>query len=199
MGFHYVSKKHDWRYLKIIQDLIIPLVAIATAELGDKTQISILIFSSKTDKHLQILFAVTLAFIIVDGIAIAAGCWISTLLPMGYLKIVTGIVFIIFGVFMFLNREEENKKTKRFNSPFITAFLLVLLTEWGDKTQIAAALFATKYNPYLVFVGSILALFMLSVIPIFFGKILSEKLPRKKINMIAAVVFIIIGITFFIF
>jgi len=54
----------------IIEDILIPLVAIAAAELGDKTQISILLLSSKTKKHLQLLLGVMLAFLIVDGIVI---------------------------------------------------------------------------------------------------------------------------------
>jgi len=81
---------------------------------------------------------------------------------------------------------------------FFSAFLLILLTEWGDKTQIAAALFAIQYNPWFVFLGTISALFMLSIIAIFFGKIIYNRIPKQTINKIAAGVFIIIGITFFI-
>ncbi len=183
----------------MIEDVIIPLIAIAVAELGDKTQISILLLSSKTNKHMQILVGVTLAFLIVDGIAIAAGSWITTIIPIKYLKIISGIVFIIFGILMLLHKKEEDEKTKKFNTPFITAFFLILLTEWGDKTQIAAALFATKYNPYMVLIGTITSLFILSIIAIFFGKIISEKIPRKTINKIAAIIFIIMGLIFFIF
>jgi putative Ca2+/H+ antiporter (TMEM165/GDT1 family) len=183
----------------MIEDLIIPLIAIAVAELGDKTQISILLLSSKTNKHMQILIGVTLAFLIVDGIAIAAGSWITTIIPIKYLKIISGIIFVIFGILMLLHKKEEDEKNKKFNTPFITAFFLILLTEWGDKTQIAAALFATKYNPYMVLIGTITSLFILSIIAIFFGKIISEKIPRKTINKIAAIIFIIMGLIFFIF
>lgn len=183
-------------FAKIIQDFIIPLIAISAAELGDKTQISILLLSSKTNKHLQILVGVMLAFLIVDGIAIAAGTWITTIIPIKYLKIISATIFIILGLLMLLNKKEEKEKSKTYKNPFITAFFLILLTEWGDKTQIAAALFATKYNPILVLIGTIIALLILSLIAIFFGKILSEKMPKKTINKIAAILFIIMGITF---
>ena len=139
-----------------------------------------------------------LAFLIVDGIAIAAGSWITEIIPIEYLKIVSGIIFVVLGLLMLINKKEETEKSKNYNKPFITAFLLILLTEWGDKTQIAAALFATRYNPLMVLIGTILALFILSIIAIFFGKILSEKMPRKTINKIAGIIFIIMGITFFI-
>ena len=137
-----------------------------------------------------------IAFLIVDGIAIALGSWITEIVPIKYLKIISGIIFIILGLLMLINRKEETEKSKSYNNPFITAFLLILLTEWGDKTQIAAALFATKYNPLMVLIGTILALLILTIIAIFFGKILSEKMPKKTINKVAGIIFLIMGITF---
>ncbi|MEF8879854.1 MAG: TMEM165/GDT1 family protein [Candidatus Thermoplasmatota archaeon] len=134
-----------------------------------------------------------------DGLAIAAGTWITKIIPSQYLKIISGIIFIIFGIFMLINTKgEEEEETKKFKNPFITSFFLILLMEFGDKTQIAAALFATNYNPYMVLTGTIAALFILSCIAIFFGKIISEKIPRNIVNKIAAIIFIIMGITFFI-
>jgi putative Ca2+/H+ antiporter (TMEM165/GDT1 family) len=181
----------------IIEDIIIPLIAIAAAELGDKTQISVLLISSKTNKHIQILIGVMLAFLIVDGIAIALGSWITEIIPIRYLKIFSGIIFIILGIFMMMNKKSETEQSRSYHNPFITAFLLILLTEWGDKTQIAAALFATRYNPLMVLIGTILALFVLSIIAIFFGKMVSEKIPKETINKIAGIIFILMGITFF--
>lgn len=166
----------------IIEDILIPLVAIAAAELGDKTQISILLLSSKTKKHLQLLLGVMLAFLIVDGIAIAAGSWITTVIPTNVLKIVSGAVFIIFGIFMLINKRGGEESKTYDKSPFISAFLLIFLTEWGDKTQIAAALFATKFNALMVLVGTILALTILSVIAVYFGKFISERIDKKTNN-----------------
>ena len=172
------------------------MIAIAIAELGDKTQLSVLLLSSKTTKHFQILFGVLLAFLIVDGIAIAAGSWITTFIPIFYLKIVSGIIFILFGILILINKNNEEEKTKSYQNPFVTSFFLILLTEWGDKTQIAAALFATRFNPIGVLLGSMIALSILSIIAIFFGKLISERISKETINRVAAGVFIIMGIVF---
>jgi len=165
--------------------------------LGDKTQISILLLSSKTSKHLQILIGALLAFSIVDGVAILAGTWITTIIPINYLKIISSIVFIIIGILMLISKDGEEKVTKQRN-PFFAAFLLIMLTEWGDKTQIAAAIFATQYDGIFVFIGKMTALIILSSIAIFFGKIISTRLNKKVINRTAGIVFIILGITFII-
>jgi len=179
----------------IIKDLIIPLITIAVAELGDKTQISILLLSSKTKKHLHLLIGALLAFAIVDGVAIIAGTWITTIIPINYLKIISAIVFIIIGILMLISKDDGEKETKQKN-PFIAAFLIIMLTEWGDKTQIAAAIFATQYDAIFVFIGTITALLILSLIAIFFGKVISTRLNKKIVNKIAGIVFIILGLTF---
>ncbi len=154
-----------------------------------------MLLSSKTKKHLQLLVGAILAFAIVDGVAIIAGTWITTIIPIDYLKIISAIVFIIIGIVMLISKDDGKKETKQKN-PFIAAFLIIILTEWGDKTQIAAAIFATQYEAIFVFIGTMTALLILSLIAIFFGKIISTKMNKKIINKIAGILFIILGITF---
>ena len=181
---------------KIIEDIILPLTVIALAELGDKTQISILLLSSKTKKHVQLLLGIILAFLIVDGIAIALGSWITNVIPYNVLNIVSGVVFILFGFFMLLKKEEVEESNTYDKNIFLAGFMLIMLTEWGDKTQIAAALFSTNYNPIMVLIGTITALAILSGLAIYFGKIISEKINQKLMTKIGGIVFILLGIMF---
>ncbi len=57
----------------MLQDILIPLIVVGLAELGDKTQLSTLLLASKTKKHIQLFLGTILAFLIVDGIAIQNG------------------------------------------------------------------------------------------------------------------------------
>ena len=52
----------------MLQDILIPLIIVGLAELGDKTQLSTLLLASKTERHIQLFLGVILAFLIVDGI-----------------------------------------------------------------------------------------------------------------------------------
>ncbi len=183
----------------IFEDLVIPFLAIAIAELGDKTQVSILLLSSRTKQYAYIFFGVFFAFLIVDGIAIVLGNLVTTVVDITILKPLSGIVFIIFGAYMLLNKKEEKEEKKFDKNIFLSAFLMIFLTEWGDKTQVAAALFATQYNAAFVLLGTMLALCLLSLLAIFFGKILSARLNPKLLKKVAGIVFIILGITCFIF
>ncbi|MDD5111759.1 MAG: TMEM165/GDT1 family protein [Candidatus Altiarchaeota archaeon] len=181
----------------MIADALVPFIAVGLAELGDKTQLSILLLASKTSRHLPLLAGICLAFLIVDGAAIAAGSWITSVVPPAVLKAVSGLVFIFFGVLTLLRRPEESGGTKSGQNPLLSGFMLIFLAEWGDKTQITAALFATRYNPWLVLAGTMASLAMLSAMAIYIGRLLSEKINRSLITRAAGLLFILIGLASF--
>lgn len=70
----------------MLEDLLIPFTVVGIAEMGDKTQLSMLLLSSKTKRRLPLLAGAALAFLIVDGIAVTAGSWVTTILPAGALN-----------------------------------------------------------------------------------------------------------------
>ncbi len=177
----------------MFQAFFIPFIAISLAELGDKTQIAILLLATRTGKHLYLFLGVLLAFVIADGLAVLLGGLVADFVPAKYLKVGSGIIFIIFGILTIV-KNEEGETTVEPKNPFFSAFGLIFASELGDKTQIASGLFATKYNPYLVFTGVILALAMLSLMAIFVGRFVKNKINRRLISLIGGVVFIIIGI-----
>jgi len=181
----------------MIADALIPLVAIGLAELGDKTQLSVLLLSSRTKEHLRLLLGVMLAFLIVDGIAVLAGSWIINLVPINLLKAFSGIIFIIFGVLMLRENKTRNENKLYFKNSFISGFVLIFVSEWGDKTHIASGLFATQYSSLMVLLGAMTALTLLSIMAIYLGKFISNKVDTKVITKIAGIVFIVVGISFF--
>jgi len=181
----------------MVPDILIPLIVVGLAELGDKTQLSTLLLASKTEKHLHLFLGVILAFLIVDGIAILAGEWITHIAPKSLIKILSGVVFIIFGLLMLRNKREEIKSNYYFENPFYSGFILIFVSEWGDKTQIAAGLFATKYSGLMVLTGVIIALSLLSIIAIYSGKFISDKVDSKILAKIAGISFILMGVAFF--
>jgi len=181
----------------MIQDILIPLITVGLAEFGDKTQLSLLLLSSKTKKHLQLLLGVMLAFFIVDGIAILVGSEIINILPVSFLKIISGIVFIIFGILILRDNEVKHMDKLYSKNSFISGFVLIFMTEWGDKTQIASGLFAIEYNALMVLIGAMTALAILSIMAIYLGKFVSDKIDKKLMTKISGVIFILMGVSFF--
>ncbi len=177
----------------MIQDILIPFITVGLAELGDKTQLAAFALSSKTKKYSQLLLGIILAFVIADGLAVIFGKVITNFIPMKYIKIIAGAIFIIFGIIILKNNKEKDKNYNLKN-PFMSGFLLVLVSEMGDKTQIATGLFATKFNPLFVFIGVIAALTLLSVMAVYLGKYIATKVDKKTISTIAGILFILIGV-----
>jgi len=180
-----------------LNDIIIPLLAVGLAEMGDKTQLSVLLLSSRTREYAQLLAGVMLAFLLVDGFAILVGSWVTNVIPLHLVKLISGAVFVLFGILTLRgNQEEEEEGSLSPRNVFVSGFSMIFLSEWGDKTQIASALFATEYDPYLVFVGVMTALLILSIMAIYLGKLLASRIDRRLITRAAGVVFLMIGISF---
>lgn len=180
-----------------LNDIVIPLLAVGLAEMGDKTQLSVLLLSSRTREYAQLLAGIMLAFLLADGFAILVGSWVTEVIPVHLVKLVSGAVFILFGAMILRGSKEEEEESRLSpRNAFVSGFSMIFLSEWGDKTQIASALFATEYDPRLVFIGVMTALLILSAMAIYLGKFLAGRIDRKRITRIAGVVFLLIGLSF---
>ena len=82
---------------------------IALAELGDKTQLAAITLCCK-HKPLQVFLGTSLALILVNGIGVLIGGALATLLPIFWIGIGAGIVFIVFGVYTLFSKEDKEVK-----------------------------------------------------------------------------------------
>lgn len=106
-------------------------------------------------------------------------------------------MFILFGILILKgDKDDEVESNLSAKRVFASGFSMIFLSEWGDKTQIASALFSTEYNPQMVFIGVMIALLILSVMAIFLGKYLSSRIDRSVITRVGGVVFLLIGLSF---
>lgn len=183
-----------------MDDILIPLLAVGLAEMGDKTQLSILLLSSRTQEYARLVLGVMLAFLLADGLAILVGSYIDAVVPVTTVKALSGLVFILFGILILKEKgeEEESEQSLSARGAFLSGFSMIFLSEWGDKTQIASALFATEYDPLMVFVGVMIALFILTLMAIFLGRYLSRRIDRKLMSRVAGGIFLLIGFSFLI-
>jgi len=77
---------------------------------------------------------------------------------------------------------------------FIASFLLVLLAEMGDKTQLLAMAFATRYSAQKVLIAVFLATVINHALAVLVGRFLTNIVPLDVISFIAALSFIIFGL-----
>jgi putative Ca2+/H+ antiporter (TMEM165/GDT1 family) len=182
----------------VLEDFLLPFVTIALAEIGDKTQLAVLCLSSKTKRHAELLGGTILAFALSSGLASLFGGMVSQYVPLGLVKAAAGLLFIAFGIKTLLEKQDGKEKCGLKN-PFASAFSMIFLAEMGDKTQLGTLAFATRFNPVLVFLGSLAALALLSVLAVYAGKFIAKRVDRATISKAAGALFIIIGAAFILF
>ena len=181
----------------MIPDILIPFFTVALAEIGDRTQLLVLALAAKTKHHGGLLLAAMTAFLLSVGIAIFFGSGIAELIPAEWIRWIAGIVFIVFGLLTLRNHAEE--KADAIPKTFVSTFLLLLLSEMGDKSQIATLLFAARFDPLFVFIGAFAALVLLAIASIWIGKALATRLDHGIISFLSGALFILAGIGFLFF
>ena len=177
--------------------LISSLSLIALAELGDKTQLAAVTLSARRSPT-TVFIGAMLAFALVDGLSALLGGAISSYLPMSWILIGSGLVFILFGLHgLRSTKEEEKVEVKDRGLPLLTSFSLVALMELGDKTQFAAVALASSYSdPVMVFLGMMLAFAIVTGIGVVLGATLVKRLPTRYLRIGSSLLFILFGIAF---
>jgi Ca2+/H+ antiporter, TMEM165/GDT1 family len=78
--------------------------------------------------------------------------------------------------------------------PLVTAFLIVFITELGDKTMFAVILLSCKYSRSLILVSALAALALVSAIGVLVGEIFFEFVPEWVLLLAAGIVFLAMGL-----
>jgi putative Ca2+/H+ antiporter (TMEM165/GDT1 family) len=183
----------------MLQSIFIPFFTVLVAEFLDKSQLSLILLASKTKKHGVLLLGAILAFFIVDGIAIFFGSYLTTFIPKVWINLAAAALFILFGLKTLFEKRQEKKTVGKLRSPFFSGFTLIFLSEWGDKTQLAAALFSARFDPLPVLLGVMAALTLLSLMAVILSRTLLSSFDRAVITKITGIIFIVLGISFLFF
>jgi len=180
--------------------IVVPLITAFTfvflAELGDKTQLTIIMLSSKAPAT-SVFTGAMLAFFMVDGVSTLVGGTLLGFLPYRWVRLGSGLVFIVFGVFSMIRRKEEKTKEERQEVTFLKTFSMVSLMELGDKTQLASvALAAELGSPLVVLLGVMLAFAVVTGIGVILGARLLSLLPERYLEVGSSLLFIFFGLVF---
>jgi len=173
---------------------------ILLAELADKSQLVILTIVMQKGHALKVAIGASLGLITMTIIGILLGAIISIFIPIFFIQIVGGIVFIALGCYGLLKKQQEEEieletnKIEKYGILFFS-FVSLFFMELGDKTQVLAiSLVAMFYAPIPVLLGTITALTLLTFLAAFAGLIIAKKIPKKTLNLVSSVLFVLIGI-----
>jgi putative Ca2+/H+ antiporter (TMEM165/GDT1 family) len=168
------------------------------AELPDKTALAGLVLGTRY-RALYVFAGVAAAFAVHVTLAVAAG-GVLTLLPQQIVRALTGVLFLGGAAVLLMKKGEGEAEVRKpenqsFWKVFGAGFMLILVAEFGDLTQIMTANLAARYDdPLSVGIGAVLALWSVAAIGIVGGKTLMRRVPLKLITKVAALVMLGLGV-----
>ncbi|MCI0385121.1 TMEM165/GDT1 family protein [Streptomyces sp. CNQ085] len=167
------------------------------AELPDKTALAGLVLGTRY-RASYVFAGVAAAFALHVALAVAAGS-VLTLLPRQLVQGVTGALFLGGALMLLLRKDDGDEEIRKPSDQSFwkvagSGFMLILIAEFGDLTQIMTANLAARYdNPLSVALGAVIALWSVAAIGILGGRALMRRVPLRLISRIAACVMLVLA------
>ncbi len=168
---------------------------VVLAEMGDKTQLLAMSFACRYAAY-KVLLAVFIATVANHALAVLAGQFLVTIIPVDIISFVASVSFIGFGLWTIRGDQlkGEDQKVSRFG-PVATVAIAFFIAEFGDKTQLATISLAVEYqNAVSVLMGTTLGMIVADGIGIVVGIVFAKRIPERTIKWISAGIFIIFGL-----
>ena len=169
------------------------------AEMGDKTQFMLIALTSKY-KLKDIIFGTAAAILVLNGLAVLAGGFVSEFIPDWLIKTAAALAFLYFAASTIAGDDddeaEEGGKSKIKFAP-LAVFCTFFLAELGDKTQLTAITFGANEgieSALVVWIGCSLGLFAADILGMLVGYLLKSKTPDGLLNTIAFIIFFVFGV-----
>ena len=180
------------------QAFIVSTSVVALAEMGDKTQLLSLILAARYRKPMPIVLGILVATLLNHAMAGALGAWLSSLMRPEVLNWVMAAAFIAMGLWILVPDkldEDDVAVPKQQMGVFFATVVAFFLAEMGDKTQFATIALAAQYSDvFSVVLGTTLGMMMANAPAVYLGNRFAQRLPTKIIHIIAAIIFIAIGV-----
>ncbi len=173
---------------------------VALAEIGDKTQLLSLVLAARYRAPWAISAGIFVATLLNHALAALVGETVFVWIGPDWMRWIVGLSFIAMAVWTLipdkLDDDEENaaEKTLRRYGVFAMTAVIFFLLEMGDKTQVATAILAARFNDLPpVVMGTTLGMLIANVPLVFFGSALLRHVRIELVHRVTAVLFLLLG------
>ncbi|SHH22002.1 Putative Ca2+/H+ antiporter, TMEM165/GDT1 family [Caloranaerobacter azorensis DSM 13643] len=180
----------------MIREFIRALFLIFMAEMGDKTQILAMSFATQFSIE-SVLLGVFIGSFLNHGLAVILGTYLSSIIPVNFIQILAGFLFIGFALWTLYDQDEEGEGSKKSRfGPVLTVALAFFIGELGDKTQLTAITLSidAKY-PFFILLGTVTGMVLTSILGIYVGSKLSNKISGFTLKILSAAIFMFFGVS----
>ncbi|MCE7737250.1 MAG: TMEM165/GDT1 family protein [Candidatus Heimdallarchaeota archaeon] len=185
-------------------DLMTTAGVMLVAEFADKTNLLALSLMGKSKQPYTVALGGLLGITFVTLIGVLLGGLIVEVIPIDYVPILTGLLFVWIGIAELRNDEETEEieidninENSGFDNRFNVmkkSFVLIGLAEFGDKSQIFVIGRSLEGNPLAIFLGAVIGMGIIMLVTAIFDEKLIERFPEDLIHKIANYGFVIVGI-----
>ena len=174
---------------------------VALAEIGDKTQLLSLVLAARYRAPWAISAGIFVATLFNHALAAWVGESVFEWIGPDWMRWIVGLSFIAMAIWTLipdrLDEDEENaaEKNLRRYGVFVMTTVIFFLLEMGDKTQVATAILAARFNELLpVVMGTTVGMLFANVPLVFFGNLLLKKIRIELVHRVTAVLFVVLGV-----
>lgn len=177
-----------------MDSLLIPFVAAALAEWGDKTMLLALALAARFRRPAPILAGIALAALANAAVAAFAGYLVHPLVSQRALSLLVAVAFLYAGVAGLLGGRAASLGDGWKTGPFLTSAGCFFLLEFGDKTQFVTFALAARFDvPALVAGGATAGVIAANLPAVLSGGGFAQAAPLKPMRLVAAALFLAAG------
>jgi putative Ca2+/H+ antiporter (TMEM165/GDT1 family) len=182
-----------------MEAFLICATSIATAEMGDRTQLLALVLAARYRRPWPIAAGVLCATLANHAVAGLIGSLLGGQLRPALLDAVVGISMIAMALWTLKPDRLDQQAVADAGGAgaFVATLMAFFIAEMGDKTQIATVALAAAYPNLVAVIGGTTCGMLIANLPvIFLGNAFAHRLPLRAIHYAAAALFAVLGVIF---
>lgn len=174
------------------------IAVVALAEIGDKTQLLAIVLATRLNRPWPIVAGILCATLANHFLAALVGDEVASFLDAQWFHYLVAISFIVMAAWTLIpDKFEEEKHTPTRYGVFVTTLVAFFLVEMGDKTQVATIALGARFHTVLpVMLGTTTGMMIANIPAVFFGHEVIKRVPLKMVRIVAALLFLAVGLWF---
>ncbi|MFM5916298.1 MAG: TMEM165/GDT1 family protein [Novosphingobium sp.] len=180
-----------------MEALLTSTAVVALAEIGDKTMLLAIVLAARLRAPWAILAGILVATIANHALAALVGTEVAGLLEAQWFRIAVALGFVAMAAWTLIpdKLDDVDEAVRSHGSAFLTTVVSFFLVEMGDKTQVATIALAAHYHSVLVVAaGTTLGMMLANGPAVFLGEAIVQRISLKATRMVAALLFLTLGL-----
>jgi putative Ca2+/H+ antiporter (TMEM165/GDT1 family) len=178
-----------------LEAFLVSVGVVALAEIGDKTQLLVLVLAARYRRSLPIVLGILVGTLANHTLAAVFGAWLVETIGEDTMRWIVAAAFFAMAAWTLVPDKLADKpeSASRFGV-FGATVSAIFLLEMADKTQIATVTLAARYAAVVpVIAGTTLGMLLANVPAVLLGARVLDWVPLRLVRGVAAAIFAVLG------